>query len=103
MVMASPPESYAMIARMATRDVLWAAWDGRGFEHLRLEIEADRVRADSLIVAGDAGGRGRRPVAAALAPRRRRGLDDAAGTHRAARGAGGRARPPRGRPRPLER
>ena len=55
--MASPPESYAMIARMATRDVLWAAWDGRGFEHLRLEIETDRVRADSLIVAVDAGGR----------------------------------------------
>ena len=37
-----------MIARMATRDVLWAAWDGRGFEHLRLEIEADRVRAEPI-------------------------------------------------------
>src|SRR4026208_985558 len=101
MVMASPPESYAMIARMATRDVLWAAWDGRGFEHLRLEIEADRVRADSLIVAGGVagagvgaaprgvrgrprgggppdrrGGRGRPAVPRALSPRMRRGLDD---------------------------
>jgi len=41
---------------MATRDVLWAAWDGRGFEHLRLEIEPRGVRADSLIIAVDDGG-----------------------------------------------
>ena len=38
---------------MATIDVLWAAWDGRGFEHLRLRVEADAVRADSLIIAVD--------------------------------------------------
>jgi hypothetical protein len=46
-----------MIPTMATRDVLWAAWDGRGFEHLRLEMTPEGVRADSLIVAVDAGGR----------------------------------------------
>ena len=46
-----------MIRTMATRDVLWAAWDGRGFEHLRLDTMPDGVRADSLIVAVDAGGR----------------------------------------------
>mgnify|MGYP001335413759 CR=1 FL=1 len=32
---------------MATTDVLWAAWDGRGLEHLRLRVEAESVRADS--------------------------------------------------------
>jgi hypothetical protein len=42
---------------MATTDVLWAAWDGRGLEHLRLRVEADAVRADSFIVAVDDGGR----------------------------------------------
>src|SRR4026207_1000947 len=57
MVMASPPASYAMIARMATRDVVWAAGQGRGWKPRRRESEADRVRADSLIVAVDAGGR----------------------------------------------
>ena len=46
-----------MIRTMATRDVLWAAWDGRGFEHLRLEMDARGVRADSLIIAVDDGGR----------------------------------------------
>jgi uncharacterized protein len=42
---------------MATIDVLWAAWDGRGLEHLRLRVEVDAVRADSLIIAVDEGGR----------------------------------------------
>lgn len=36
-----------------TTDVLWAAWDGRGFEHLRLRVEPGGVRADSLIIAVD--------------------------------------------------
>jgi hypothetical protein len=44
-------------AVIATRDVLWAAWDGRGFEHLRLQMDAQGVRADSLIIAVDEGGR----------------------------------------------
>jgi hypothetical protein len=38
---------------MATTDVLWAAWEGRGFEHLELRQEAGAVRADSLIIAVD--------------------------------------------------
>jgi hypothetical protein len=38
---------------MTTIDVLWAAWEGRGFEHLALWQEADAVRADSLIIAVD--------------------------------------------------
>ena len=38
-------------------DVLWAAWEGPGLEHLRLSIEPAGVRADSLIVAVDDGGR----------------------------------------------
>ena len=42
---------------MATVDVLWAAWDGRGLEHLRLSMEPGAVRADSLIVAVDDAGR----------------------------------------------
>ena len=42
---------------MATTDVLWAAWDGRGFEHLALRVEPDGVRADSLIIAVDSDGR----------------------------------------------
>lgn len=42
---------------MATVDVLWAAWDGRGLEHLRLSVEPGAVRADSLIVAVDDAGR----------------------------------------------
>lgn len=42
-----------MIPTMATRDVLW----GRGFEHLRLAVEPDGVRADSLIIAVAEGGR----------------------------------------------
>jgi hypothetical protein len=42
---------------MATIDVLWAAWEGRGFEHLALRQEAGAVRADSLIIAVDDDGR----------------------------------------------
>lgn len=42
---------------MATVDVLWAAWDGRGLEHLRLSMEPGAVRADSLIIAVAAAGR----------------------------------------------
>lgn len=42
---------------MATTDVLWAAWDGRGLEHLRLGIEPTAVRADSVIIAVDDHGR----------------------------------------------
>jgi hypothetical protein len=42
---------------MATTDVLWAAWDGRGFEHLRLRVEPAGVWADSLIIAVDDDGR----------------------------------------------
>ncbi len=42
---------------MATVDVLWAAWDGRGLEHLRLSMESAAVRADSLIIAVDDTGR----------------------------------------------
>jgi hypothetical protein len=38
---------------MSTTDVLWAAWEGRGFEHLDLRQEAGAVRADSLIIAVD--------------------------------------------------
>jgi uncharacterized protein len=36
---------------MATSDVRWAAWDGRGLEHLRLHVEPAAVRADSVIIA----------------------------------------------------
>jgi hypothetical protein len=32
-------------------DVMWTAWDGRGLEHLRLDVGATAVRADSLIIA----------------------------------------------------
>jgi uncharacterized protein len=42
---------------MATTDVLWVAWEGRGFEHLALRQETDAVRADSLIIAVDDDGR----------------------------------------------
>ena len=42
---------------MATTDVLWAAWDGRGFEHLALSTEPGGVRADSVIIAVDDDGR----------------------------------------------
>ena len=42
---------------MATADVVWAAWDGRGLEHLRLSVEPGVVRADSLIIAVDDAGR----------------------------------------------
>jgi hypothetical protein len=41
---------------MATVDVLWAAWDGRGLEHLRLSMEPGALRADSLIIAVAAAG-----------------------------------------------
>jgi hypothetical protein len=41
---------------MATIDVLWAAWAGRGLEHLALATEPGGARADSLILAvGDDG------------------------------------------------
>lgn len=42
---------------VATVDVLWAAWDGRGLEHLRLDVSPGSVRADSLIIAVDDDGR----------------------------------------------
>lgn len=42
---------------MATIDARWAAWDGRGLEHLRLDVEPVSVRADSVILAADDGGR----------------------------------------------
>jgi hypothetical protein len=42
---------------MTTTDVLWAAWEGRGFEHLELRQETGAVRADSLIIAVDDDGR----------------------------------------------
>lgn len=42
---------------MTTVDVLWAAWEGRGLEHLRLSMEPSAVRADSLIIAADDEGR----------------------------------------------
>jgi hypothetical protein len=42
---------------MVTTDVLWAAWEGRGFEHLALSTEPGAVRADSLIIAVDDDGR----------------------------------------------
>ena len=38
-------------------DVLWAAWDGRGLEHLALSTEPGAVRADSMILAMDDEGR----------------------------------------------
>jgi hypothetical protein len=41
---------------MATLDVLWADWDGRGLEHLRLSREPGGVSADSLIIAVAAAG-----------------------------------------------
>jgi hypothetical protein len=42
---------------MATTDALWAAWEGRGFEHLVLRQEPGAVRADSLVIAVDDHGR----------------------------------------------
>jgi len=45
-----------MMRAMATTDVLWAAWDGRGLEHLRLHAEPGSVRASSLIIAVDDAG-----------------------------------------------
>ena len=42
---------------MATTDALWAAWGGRGLEHLELRVEPAAVRADSLIIAVDDQGR----------------------------------------------
>jgi hypothetical protein len=42
---------------MTTTDVLWAAWEGRGFEHLELRQEPGAVHADSLIIAVDDDGR----------------------------------------------
>jgi uncharacterized protein len=40
-----------MMRAMATTGVLWAAWDGRGLEHLRLHVAPGSVRADSFIIA----------------------------------------------------
>lgn len=37
-------------------DVLWAAWEGRGLEHLRLEVSAAGVRADSVLIHVDDAG-----------------------------------------------
>ncbi len=42
---------------MATTDARWAAWDGRGLEHLRLHVGPGSVRADSVILAVGADGR----------------------------------------------
>ena len=42
---------------MATTDARWAAWDGGGLEHLRLQVEPHAVRADSVILAVDDDGR----------------------------------------------
>jgi hypothetical protein len=42
---------------MAATDALWAAWEGRGFEHLELWQEPGTMRADSLIIAVDDHGR----------------------------------------------
>lgn len=38
-------------------DALWAAWEGRGLEHLRLDESPAGVRADSVLIAADTGGR----------------------------------------------
>jgi hypothetical protein len=38
-------------------DVLWAAWEGRGLEHLRVEASDAGVRADSVLTNVDEGGR----------------------------------------------
>jgi hypothetical protein len=46
-----------MMSAMATIDARWTAWDGRGLEHLRLDVEPGSVRADSVILAADDGGR----------------------------------------------
>jgi hypothetical protein len=45
------------MAVMATTDARWAAWDGRGLEHLRLVVEPGAVVADSVILAVDDSGR----------------------------------------------
>lgn len=42
---------------MAPADVLWAPWDAPGLEHLRWSGDAGFVRASSLIIATDEGGR----------------------------------------------
>ena len=42
---------------MTTTDALWAAWGGRGLEHLELRTDPTAVRADSLIIAVDDLGR----------------------------------------------
>ena len=41
---------------MMQRDVLWAALEDRGFEHLRLSISATAVNADGIIVRRDVDG-----------------------------------------------
>lgn len=40
---------------MAVTHALWSAWDGRGLEHLRLDVAPNGIRADSLIVAMEDG------------------------------------------------
>jgi len=42
---------------MTATDLLWAAWEGPGLEHLHLETDAAAVRADSVIIAVDDEGR----------------------------------------------
>ena len=42
---------------MATTHALWAAWEGPGLEHLRLQADGSGVRADSVLIAMDEGGR----------------------------------------------
>jgi uncharacterized protein len=38
---------------MAITEVLWAAWEGPGLEHLRLRVDEAGVRADSVLIAVD--------------------------------------------------
>ncbi len=42
---------------MPTVEALWAAWEQPGLEHLRLRVDADGARADSVIIALDDDGR----------------------------------------------
>ena len=42
---------------MVTIEALWAAWEGPGLEHLRLGVDGDGARADSVIIALDDAGR----------------------------------------------
>ena len=42
---------------MTAIEARWTSWNGRGLEHLRLEVLADRVRADGWILGEDGAGR----------------------------------------------